>query len=48
MWAVTVLAVYAGQSIGKFLKPRMLNLLGGVLFGLIGIYIIATAIAGML
>ncbi|HEX4301930.1 MAG TPA: TMEM165/GDT1 family protein [Rhizomicrobium sp.] len=44
LWAVTVVAAFAGQRLGKLLKPRLLNIVSGILFGLIGLYIIAAAL----
>lgn len=43
LWAVTVLAAYSGAKIGRVLKPRLLNLLSGVLFAGIGLFIIYSA-----
>ena len=44
LWTVTVLAAYCGHQIGKYLRPRILNIASGVLFGLIGLAMIVTAI----
>jgi len=44
LWTVTVLAAVSGHQIGKYLQPRLLNIAGGVLFALIGLYMIATAL----
>ena len=43
LWAVTLLAAYSGQKLGKLMKPRLLSIVGAVLFAGIGLYIIATA-----
>ena len=40
LWAVTVIAAYCGHQLGKYLKPRILNIASAVLFGLIGLYMI--------
>jgi len=45
LWAVTVLAAYSGAKIGKVLKPRLLNILSGVLFAVIGLFIIYSAMS---
>jgi Ca2+/H+ antiporter, TMEM165/GDT1 family len=44
LWTVTVIAAYSGKQIGRFLKPSTLNIASGILFGVIGIYIIADAL----
>jgi putative Ca2+/H+ antiporter (TMEM165/GDT1 family) len=44
LWTVTVLAALSGHQIGKVLKPRILNIASGVLFGLIGLYMIVTTV----
>lgn len=44
LWSVTVVAAYSGKQIGRLLQPKLLNIASGVLFGLIGIYMIATAL----
>ena len=41
LWTVTVIAAYSGHQIGKYLRPRILNIASAVLFGLIGLYMIA-------
>ena len=46
LWAVTVVAAYSGNQIGRLLQPRILNIASGILFGLIGIYMVATALLG--
>jgi putative Ca2+/H+ antiporter (TMEM165/GDT1 family) len=44
LWAVTVLAAYSGAQIGRYLKPRILSLASAVVFTVIGLFIIYTAI----
>ena len=44
LWTVTIIAAYSGAAVNKMLKPQLLNLLSGILFAAIGIYIIATAL----
>ena len=44
LWTVTVLAAYSGSQVGKLLKPRQLNIISGVLFAAIGLYIIYSAV----
>ena len=46
LWTVTVIAAYTGQQLGRFMQPRILNVISGALFGLIGIYIIGAALLG--
>jgi putative Ca2+/H+ antiporter (TMEM165/GDT1 family) len=46
LWTVTVLAAYSGQQLGKFLKPRILNIGSGILFAAIGAYIIGSTLLG--
>ena len=43
LWSVTVLAAYSGQQLARFLKPKVLNLVSGILFAVIGLYVIASA-----
>ena len=44
LWTVTVLAAFSGARLGTYLKPRLLNLVGAVLFAAIGLYIIYAAL----
>jgi putative Ca2+/H+ antiporter (TMEM165/GDT1 family) len=44
LWAVTVLAAVAGSQVARLLPPRVLNLASGLLFGAIGLVIIALAL----
>jgi putative Ca2+/H+ antiporter (TMEM165/GDT1 family) len=46
LWCVTLLAVYSGRKLRLFIKPRLLNILGGIMFAAIGIYMIASSFAG--
>ena len=46
LWAVTVLAAFSGQQLGKYLKPRFLNIGSGILFAAIGAYIIISTLLG--
>lgn len=43
LWSVTVIAAYSGQQFARFLKPHILNIVSGILFAVIGLYILATA-----
>lgn len=45
LWSVTLLAAWSGNRLSGVIKPRLLNLIGGVLFAAIGAYIIYTALA---
>jgi putative Ca2+/H+ antiporter (TMEM165/GDT1 family) len=42
LWTVTVIAATAGSQLGRFLRPTLLNRVGAVLFGAIGVFIIAS------
>jgi putative Ca2+/H+ antiporter (TMEM165/GDT1 family) len=44
LWAVTVLAAVAGSQMSRFLTPQMLNTASGVLFALIGVIVLASAV----
>jgi putative Ca2+/H+ antiporter (TMEM165/GDT1 family) len=44
LWTVTLLAVFSGNKLGKLLKPKLLNVISGVLFASIGIAIIYSAL----
>jgi len=44
LWTVTVLAAVSGSRLSRFLKPALLNIMSGLLFAAIGIYLIATAL----
>jgi len=44
LWTVTLVAAFSGSQLGKFLQPKVLNRIGGVLFAAIGLYIIWSAI----
>jgi len=44
LWAVTVVAAYSGSQLGKVLKPRLLNVISGLLFAAIGLFIIYSAL----
>ncbi len=44
LWAVTLVAAYSGSQLGKFLKPKTLNLISGILFAAIGLYIVGSAV----
>jgi putative Ca2+/H+ antiporter (TMEM165/GDT1 family) len=44
LWTVTILAAVSGARLSRFLKPKLLNAVSGLLFGAIGIYLIATAL----
>jgi putative Ca2+/H+ antiporter (TMEM165/GDT1 family) len=44
LWSVTVIAAVAGVQLGKYLKPRLLNIAGGILFAVIGVAIIWSAL----
>lgn len=44
LWSVTVVAVVSGSQLNRFLSPEKLNILSGVLFALIGLFIIGTAL----
>jgi putative Ca2+/H+ antiporter (TMEM165/GDT1 family) len=46
LWTVTVLAAYSGSHLGRFLKPRSLNIISGILFAAIGLFIIYSATFG--
>ena len=43
LWAVTVLAALAGSQMSRFLTPQVLNTASGVLFAVIGVIVIASA-----
>jgi putative Ca2+/H+ antiporter (TMEM165/GDT1 family) len=45
LWCVTLLAAYSGQKLGQLLSPRLLNIVGAVMFAAIGIYMIASSFA---
>jgi putative Ca2+/H+ antiporter (TMEM165/GDT1 family) len=44
LWAVTLVAATAGSQLGKYVKPRLINLISGILFAAIGVFIIASAL----
>jgi putative Ca2+/H+ antiporter (TMEM165/GDT1 family) len=44
LWAVTLIAAYSGSKLGKLVKPKVLNQVGTVLFAVIGVVIIVTAL----
>ncbi len=43
LWTVTVIAATAGRQLGRVIRPTLLNRVGAVLFGAIGVFIIASA-----
>ncbi|HLH24742.1 MAG TPA: TMEM165/GDT1 family protein [Chloroflexota bacterium] len=45
LWTVTVLAAVAGSQMSRFLTPAVLNVASGILFAIIGIIVIASALA---
>jgi putative Ca2+/H+ antiporter (TMEM165/GDT1 family) len=47
LWTVTILAAVSGARLSRFLKPKLLNAISGLLFGAIGIYLIATALGAL-
>lgn len=44
LWTVTAIAVAAGSQLARVIHPRLLNRVGAVLFGAIGVFIIATGL----
>jgi putative Ca2+/H+ antiporter (TMEM165/GDT1 family) len=44
LWAVTVIAAVSGAQIGRYIKPKILNLASAVVFAAIGVVIIYMAI----
>jgi putative Ca2+/H+ antiporter (TMEM165/GDT1 family) len=44
LWTVTLLAVTAGNQLARVMNPTLLNRVGAVLFGAIGVFIIASAL----
>lgn len=44
LWTVTLLAAYSGAGLGKFLQPKLLNRISGILFAAIGLFIICMAV----
>jgi putative Ca2+/H+ antiporter (TMEM165/GDT1 family) len=44
LWTVTLLAVFSGNKLGKLLKPKLLNMISGLLFAAIGLAIIYSAL----
>ena len=42
--AAAVLAAVAGSQMSRFLTPQMLNTASGVLFALIGVIVLASAV----
>jgi putative Ca2+/H+ antiporter (TMEM165/GDT1 family) len=44
LWAVTVLAAVAGEQLGRFLSPTLLNRLSAGLFAVVGCFVIASAL----
>jgi Ca2+/H+ antiporter, TMEM165/GDT1 family len=44
LWTVTILAAVSGARLSRFLNPKLLGAISGLLFGAIGIYLIATAL----
>lgn len=44
LWAVTLLAAMGGAHAARYIKPVLLNRIGGVLFAAIGLFIIASAV----
>jgi putative Ca2+/H+ antiporter (TMEM165/GDT1 family) len=44
LWAVTLLAAGSGRQIARRVPARLLNLAGGILFAVIGTYILASAL----
>jgi Ca2+/H+ antiporter, TMEM165/GDT1 family len=45
LWCVTLLAAYSGHKLGQLLSPRLLGIVGGVMFAAIGVYMIASSFA---
>ena len=43
---VTLLAVYSGRKLAQFLSPKLLSIVGGVMFAAIGIYMIVSSFGG--
>ena len=46
LWCVTLLAVYSGRKLRLLVKPKLLTIIGGVMFAAIGIYMIVSSFAG--
>ena len=46
LWCVTLLAAYSGHKFGQLLSPRLLSIVGAIMFAAIGIYMIASSFAG--
>jgi putative Ca2+/H+ antiporter (TMEM165/GDT1 family) len=44
LWTVALLAGTAGSQLARFLRPTLVNRAGAVLFGAVGVFIIASAI----
>jgi hypothetical protein len=44
LWAVTLIAAYSGSRLARLVKPKLLNQISAVLFAVIGVAIIVTAI----
>jgi putative Ca2+/H+ antiporter (TMEM165/GDT1 family) len=44
LWTVTVIAVTAGNRLARLVRPTLLNRVSAVLFGAIGLFIIASAL----
>lgn len=44
LWTVTLLAALGGAHAARYVKPALLNRIGGVLFAAIGLFIIGSAI----
>jgi putative Ca2+/H+ antiporter (TMEM165/GDT1 family) len=44
LWSVTVLSIVAGKSLKRWLEPKKLQLIGAVIFALVGIYFLVTAV----
>src|SRR5262249_49857033 len=42
LWTVTLLAATAGRQLARLLNPTLLDRIGAVLFGAIGVFIIAS------
>jgi putative Ca2+/H+ antiporter (TMEM165/GDT1 family) len=45
LWAVTLLAAYSGNKLGDLIKPRVLNLISAILFAVIGIIVLYSAVS---
>lgn len=44
LWSVTLVCIIAGKSLKKWLEPQKLQLIGAVIFAIVGIYFLVTAI----